>query len=209
MPTRAHFQKSYLMRYLMIGGACLAFSLWFAYDGFIGYPQKLVYAEAYDSLRDVEEPERSQRWRAMVKENNWPPTTPEKRAEEVRHGINQQYFWGVITLLIAIPAWVAYLRSRSSWVEATENGLTTSWGQRLDFRTVTQLDKRKWKDKGIAKARYVDDGKSKTFVFDDFKFEREPIGKMLRDLESVLTPEQIVGGPPEVNAAPAEEESAS
>ena len=32
---------------------------------------------------------------------------------------------------------------------------------------------------------------------DDFKFDREPLGKMLRDLESQLRPEQIVGGPAE------------
>jgi hypothetical protein len=197
MTDRANFQQSYLWRYLIIGVSCLAFAAWFAYDGFVAYPQKLIYAAAYDELRDVEEPGRSQQWKALVAKNNWPPSTPTQKAEEIHHSISQQYLWGAITLLISIPALIAYLRARGSWVAATENGLTTSWGQTVDFQTVTQLDKKKWKDKGIAKAQYRDADRQRVFVFDDFKFERAPLGAMLRRLEQILPHDKIVGGPPE------------
>ncbi|MCA9183835.1 MAG: hypothetical protein KDA51_20375, partial [Planctomycetales bacterium] len=65
---------------------------------------------------------------------------------------------------------------------------------------------KKWQRKGIAKATYtpVGGGSPGLFIFDDFKFEREPLGRMLRELEKQLLPEQIVGGPAE-----AEQESST
>ncbi|MEZ6095986.1 MAG: hypothetical protein R3C03_17480 [Pirellulaceae bacterium] len=198
MGQRANFQNSYLWRYLAIGLGCLAFSGWFAYDGFVAYPKKLEYAKAYDQLLEIEEPERSQKWIETVQENGWDIRhTPAERAEEVEHSIQSQYFWGIITLLIAIPALITYLRARPSWVEATENGLTTSWGQTVDFSQVTKLDKKKWEHKGLARAHYNDGGKERVFVFDDLKFDRPVIDQLLYDLEQQLKPEQIVGGPPE------------
>jgi hypothetical protein len=67
----------------------------------------------------------------------------------------------------------------------------------MDFENVTLLNKRRWAKKGIAKAYYNQDGVAKIFTFDDFKFEREPIGKMLRRLEESLERDKIVGGPTE------------
>ncbi|MEO8271198.1 MAG: hypothetical protein ABI557_15860, partial [Aureliella sp.] len=114
-----------------------------------------------------------------------------------------QYFWGGINLLVGLPALILWLRARGSWVESTESGLTTSWGQSLRFSDVKLLDKKRWQRKGIAKATYApaEGGPSKKFVFDDFKYEREPLGQILRDLEKHLLPEQIVGGPPEAELA--------
>ena len=59
------------------------------------------------------------------------------------------------------------------------------------------LDKKKWENKGIAKASYRDKGLTRVFVFDDFKFDREPLGLILRKLEAKLDLRQIVGGPVE------------
>ena len=196
---RAEFQKNYLVRYGILAGFCILLALWFAYDGFIGYPSKLPAAEAYDEIRDLEAEERFQRWEQILADNpGFPEDAPEKSASEINDDIVGQYFWSAIFSIVGIPALVLFFRSRGSWVEPTEDGLTTSWGQKLKFADVTRLNKRRWKDKGIAKATYIDGDQTKTFVFDDFKFEREPIGKMLRDLEAVLERDNIVGGPTEV-----------
>lgn len=207
MTVRAEFQKNYLMRYLILAVVCLFMASWFAYDGLVGYPKKLQYAEAYDQLRELEAAPRVERWKALAEEKGWPSDTPTKTAEEIRSDITGQYFWGGLNLLAGLPALFFYFRSRGSWIEATEGGLQTSWGQKVRFADVTQLDKRKWRRKGIAKATYRSaepntpaDGGGRVFVFDDFKFQREPLGQMLRDLESELTPEQIVGGPPEADS---------
>jgi hypothetical protein len=65
-----------------------------------------------------------------------------------------------------------------------------------------KLDKKKWETKGIAKATYRDNSLTRVFVFDDFKFDREPLGDMLRSLEKKISRDQIVGGPPEAPKEP-------
>jgi hypothetical protein len=198
MSNRAEFQKSYLTRYLILAAVCLFMAAWFAYDGFIGYPQQLQYAEAYDELRDMEAASRVERWKEVSSQRGWPSDIPKKTADEIRSDITGQYVWGGLNLLAGLPALLFFLRCRGSWVEATDDGLTTSWGQTMRYADVTQLDKRRWQRKGIAKATYTSSEQgTRVFVFDDFKFQREPLGKMLRDLEQVLAPEKIVGGPPE------------
>ncbi len=196
---RANFQKNYLMRYLALATVCLLMAAWFGYDGLVGYPAQLPAAEAYDELRDLDSAKRAEQWKQIATEKNLPKETPKKTAEQLRSDIVGQYFWGGINLLVGLPALFLWLRSRGSWVEATDDGLTTSWGQSLRFSDVTLLDKRKWQRKGIAKATYspAGGGQPELFVFDDFKFEREPLGQMLRNLEERLLPEQIVGGPAE------------
>ncbi len=196
---RANFQKSYLMRYLALAGVCLLMAAWFGYDGLVGYPAQLPAAEAYDQLRELDSAERAERWKQVATEKNLPRQTPKKTAEQLRSDIVGQYFWGGINLLVGLPALFLWLRSRGAWVESTEDGLTTSWGQTVRFRDVTLLDKKKWQRKGIAKATYTaaEGATPGVFIFDDFKFEREPLGHMLRDLEKQLRPEQIIGGPAE------------
>lgn len=196
---RANFQKNYLVRYAALSTVCLLMAAWFGYDGLVAYPAQIPAAEAYDELRDLDSGKRAEEWKRVATERGLDKQTPKKTAEEIRSDIIGQYFWGGVNLLVGLPALLLWLRSRGSWVEQTDEGLTTSWGQSLRFADVTLLDKKKWQRKGIAKATYADGaaGAPRVFVFDDFKFEREPLGKMLRDLEGQLRPEQIVGGPPE------------
>ncbi len=171
-------------------------ALWFAYDGLVTYPKKLEYAEAYEELKSEvsDDVERTKRWHVLADSRGWPRQVPEKSASTIRDDIQGQYFFGGLSLLLGIPALYFYFRSKNQWVELTDDGLTTSWGQSVRFSDVTLLNKKKWDAKGIARATYMEGGKQRTFVFDDFKFERQPLGKMLRGLETVLNPDQIVGG---------------
>lgn len=198
MSERADFQSSYLMRYLIMAAICIGGGLWFAYDGFIAWPRDLPAAEAFDQLREIQDAEeRMGKWEALATENGWAKSTPKKTAEELRGDIRGQYYWMALCFVAGIPALVYYFASRGTWVESTPQGLKTSWGQEVDFQSVTLLNKRRWAKKGIAKAYYTQGGAAKIFTFDDFKYEREPLGNMLRRLEQQLTPDQIVGGPTE------------
>lgn len=199
MSERANFQSSYLRRYAIMAAICIGAGLWFAYDGFIGYPGKIPAAEAYDEIRDLPDAEqRIERWRTAAQENGWSKNPPKKTAEEIRDDIVGQYFWMTLCFLGGIPAVLYYINSRGTWVESTEDGLKTSWGQSMRFADVQELDKKRWANKGIAKAMYKTESGSRTFVFDDFKYEREPIGKMLSSLEETLDRDKIVGGPTEL-----------
>jgi hypothetical protein len=197
MTLRANFQKSYSRRYLLLAGGFTFAALFFAYDGLIGYPHKKLVAERYAEIEEMEASERQKAWRQITEDNNWSRAVPGKTPEQIADDIRGQYFYGIIAMLIALPPAILYFRTRGSWIESTPQGLTTSWGQSLDFSKVIKLDKKRWVNKGIAVATYQDGSNVSRFVFDDFKYDREPLGQMLRELEQVLTPDRIVGGPPE------------
>lgn len=196
MKVRANFQRSYLWRYLIMACVGIFMALWFAFDGLVSYPKKLEFAEAYEQLqKDVQgDAERARKWQDLADSRSWPREVPNKSADQIRSDIQGQYLFGAISLFLGIPALYFYLKSRSQWVEETDDGLVTSWGQQVRFSDVTLLNKKKWDAKGIARVNYSSNGKKGTFVFDDFKFERKPLGQILRKLEDVLQPEQIVGG---------------
>ncbi len=192
---RIEFQKSYLMRYAIMATVGILFSLWFLYDGLIGYPRKLPAARAYDELRDLETEQRLSRWEQVAEENGWPRRPPEKTAEEIQSDIVGQYVWATLFAILGFPAAYLLWTSRGRWIEETEEGVRTSWGQEVRFADVRRLDKRRWANKGIAKAFYA--GPEGVFVFDDFKYDRDKIDALLRRLESTLPRDRIVGGPTE------------
>uniref|UniRef100_UPI00389A29B9 hypothetical protein n=1 Tax=Stieleria sedimenti TaxID=2976331 RepID=UPI00389A29B9 len=63
----------------------------------------------------------------------------------------------------------------------------------MPIDAITKIDKRKWDAKGIAKIHYEVDGKKMKFVMDDFKYEREPMGQLMKFAEAQLTEEQVTG----------------
>jgi hypothetical protein len=196
---RANFQKSYLWRYLAMAGIGLFMAIWFAFDGLINYPREQKRSAAYEQLASEvsDTKERLAKWRDLAKSKGWSVDAPKEKAAEFENKITGQYIFGALCLLLAIPALITYVRSKNKWVESTDGGLTTSWGQSIQFGDVFELDKKRWANKGIAKAYYKSEGRVRYFVFDDFKFDRQPLGEILKQLESVLKPEQIVGGLPE------------
>lgn len=202
---RANFQKNYLTRYAILSGVCLLLAAWFGYDAVIGYPSKMPATRAYDEIRDLDAESRIEQWKTLTKENNWDTDPPDKTEEELSGSIKEQYFLAVLSLIGGLIGLTFYFRCKGTYVEPTAGGLATSWGQSMQFADVTQLNKRRWKKKGIAYATYTENGQSKKFTFDDFKFEREPLGKMLMELESVLDREKIVGGPTELETQDARE----
>jgi hypothetical protein len=194
-------------------GMLMLMSLWFAFDGFIGYPREKSRSAAYEQLeREVTEPkERLTRWRELAKSNGWSVDTPKEKANSFDNKIFGQYVFGGICLFVSLVPLYFYLTSKGRWVESTDEGLTTSWGQTVKFSDVVQLNKSRWTNKGIAKAYYKEGDQKKCFVFDDFKYERKPLGEILKQLEAVLKAEQIVGGTPEPNTlgeAPADDQNA-
>ncbi|MBX3422106.1 MAG: hypothetical protein KF752_11185 [Pirellulaceae bacterium] len=193
---RANFQSSYLWRYLIMAIAGLFMALWFAFDGLVTYPKGLEYAEAYEQVAQnhTTEGERAKAWRELAASKGWPLEVPEKSARTIRNDIEGQYFFGVLSLLLGLPAAYLYWRSRGRWIESTEDGLVTSWGQRVRFADVQSLNKKRWDAKGIARATYIEGTSKRTFVFDDFKYDREALGQILRKLEAVLPEEKIVAG---------------
>jgi hypothetical protein len=187
---RADVHKPFFRKFLFVFLGCVGFGLWCLYDGLVAYPQQLTMAEAYEALP---EDDRLDAWKTLAAENGWPTRTPSKSAEEIKHDIGSQFMMVVLCGICGIPALMMWLSGQGTYVEGDETLIRNSRGKEVPIDSIQSIDKRKWERKGIAKIRYDVDGKTKTFVMDDFKYQREPMGKLMRIAEANLSPEQIDG----------------
>ena len=194
-PTTIHADSDpkYYLRFLFMGVVLVGFALWSLYDGLVAYPAQRERALVYEQMRDEG---RAGEWAAYAEQQGWPPGLPGEPKTDA--DIKVQFIQAAVVTLIAVPLLLIPIRSRGRWIQADDRGISTSWGERIDFDRVVALDKKKWHKKGIAKVRYQDaGGRNRTFILDDYKFRRDPTDLILYQLESQIGPEKITGGPPE------------
>jgi hypothetical protein len=199
MAIRTDSDARYYRRFLIIGIVALGWALYCLYDGFIGYPNQrdrgLAYQQLEKELEGGDPIVFRDRWEELARLNNWPTTFPGEPKSEA--DIMLQFVMaagsGAIGLWLLWGVW----RARGQWIEQTDSGLTSSWGQKLDYDQILAVDKRKWRNKGIAKIRYQDGTRKRRFVLDNFKFDRDTTDRILYDLESRIGHDKITGGPPE------------
>ena len=202
---RAESHAPFFRRFLYVFLGCFAFTCWFLYDGLIGYPQQRVIAEAYE---EIPEEDRAEQWPEVAKENGWSTLVPAKTSKEITHGIGQQFMFTVICGIMSIVVLMKFIGGQGAYVEGDSEVIRTHKGVEVPIRSITSIDKHKWEDKGIAKIRYQVDGKQKTFIMDDFKFQREPMAQIMEFAEAHLDRESILGDLPQRDkVAPAEAES--
>lgn len=211
MVIRAENDPRYSRRFLIMGICAVGFALWSLYDGAIRYPAER--AQGFEEFRAES--------KTLAKDpssKSWSVTDFERLADEDRRlewntyaherGVHSsadvvvQFIMATLAglvglLLVSIP-----LRSRGRWIEASDMGITSSWGESFRFDQVELLNKRKWRDKGIAKVTYRDGNRKRRFVIDDYKFDRHQTDAILYELEQKIGVDKITGGPPET---PAEE----
>jgi hypothetical protein len=192
MAVRANIDARFLSRLGLTGLALIAFALWFLYDGAFTYPGQRERALEYQKL---EKEDRLDEWKELAKDRGWSTKDPGDPKNDL--DIQVQFVIGGLLTAVGLFFFFRYFRARGKWIEATETGLRTSWGQHLEFDRVTSLGKKKWKSKGIAKIYYRQDGRKRRLVLDDWKYDADPTKAILLEVESHIDPGQIVGGPPE------------
>ncbi len=206
MPIRADNDPRFTRRFYIMGIVAIGFALWSLYDGMVKYPAlrthgfaefkvdyKSLFEDSHtkslsvDEFEHVADPEHVQEWAKYAHDRGF------KSVPEIFTQYIQAAVAGIVGLfLLSIP-----LRARGRWIEADETGITTSWGESFQFDQVEQLNKRKWRDKGLAKVTYIANGRRRQFIIDDLKFMREPTDAILFELEQRIELERITGGPPE------------
>lgn len=199
---RAEYDPEYFKRFLWLALGCLFFGSWFLFDGLFTYPKELERSKAY--FRKSEEPGKkwepieNAEWRTIAAQNDWSSTAPENEPDKQASKIGTQFFYAVLSFLITVPCLLKWYLPRGTWIEAGETGVKSSWGKEFAFSEITQINKKKWEDRGIAKVRYEKAGLPYSFTFDDYKYDREPMGQIMQRMEEGLTDEQIVGAEREV-----------
>jgi hypothetical protein len=200
MKIRAERDPRFYLRFVIIGWVAIGFALWSLYDGAVKYPQQRERGLAFEKLM---EEGRDNEWDKYATERGWPTEYPGEPKSEA--DIKMQYVMvavaGLIGALVLLNVWL----SRGRWIEADDEGLNSSWGERVPYSSIVSLDKKIWRSKGIAKVKYNDGTRARRFVIDDYKFMRESTDNILYELEERIEPDKIVGGPPEPLREPASE----
>ena len=188
-----HTDRRFYLRFLLIGLAAFGFALWSLYDGYIAYPAQRERALKYIEFEEADDEDG---WREYAKEQGWPTVSPGRPKGEA--DFIMQYIMASGAGLASLILLTIVLRARHRWIELDGAELTSSWGQTLTCDQITQIDKKRWRDKGIANIKYEQDGRKRRFVIDDFKFVRDDTDAILYEIEGQIEMERIVGGHPEL-----------
>lgn len=173
----------------MIAAFCLGLSLWFLYDATIGYPAQRERALAYKKL---DEEDRLEEWEAYAQEQGWPVGDPGK--PKTAADIYIQY---TLSVVFAVPGLIYAFRFflfQGRWIELTETGIRTSWGEQLEFDQIASINKKLWKTKGVVHVDYKQDERQRRLILDDWKYERKPTEDILRTIEDHIEDDQILAG---------------
>ncbi len=200
MNLKADVDRKFILRFLIIAIGCFGLMIWGLYDAVYAYPEELVRAKFYKELEvqneggELDNVGMKEKWESTCLEKGWSIVKP-KSPDVAQQDIYFQWFLFGVGLVGGVFFLVKYMRLLGSYMEADEDGVKTSWGQELRFENIQEINKRKWAKKGIAKVSYQDEsGAAKTMIFDDFKYHRETMGKILRLAEKNLSDDKIVDG---------------
>ena len=155
------------------------------------------------------------KWPDLAYEHKWEETIPDPATgeehvrEEMEVKIQLQYVMAAVSTPLGLWALFIFFSSRGKWIEADETTIRSSWGEELALSTITELDKKKWSNKGIAKITYEEKGRMKNFVLDDCKYDRPATEEILRLVEANIQETQIVNGLPESVMQAMQEQSQS
>jgi hypothetical protein len=207
MHIRAENDPRYSRKFLIMGLIALGFALYCLYDGLVGYPKRREtgfeeFKTDYKSLFTNEQ-QRSQalaQFEAAGDEkqrHEW-DSYIESRGIPSGPAVVMQFIMAAGSTIVGLILLSIPLRARGKWIEINDEGVVASWGQGFYFDQVEGLNKRRWKNKGIAKVTYRDgNNRQQVFVVDDYKFERWPTDAILYELEQRIDAGLIANGPPE------------
>lgn len=181
MPDTAHIARGYLARLGLIAFALIAFAGWGAYDGFVYYPKLIERNNAYQQIVQDHPQDFQQEWKQYAAEQGWPTDKP---ADKEESDLWFQYGIMIVALPIGVYFLVAFIRSQKRWVESTPESLRTHNGREARWDQIKNIDKTRWKSKGIAVVEYESEGQTKRITLDDWKFQREPTAAILAEVEA-------------------------
>mgnify|MGYP006428895049 CR=1 FL=1 len=181
MPATATIAKGYRARLGLIAFALLAFAVWGAYDGFVKYPKLIERYAQYQSIVEEYPQDFQREWKRYAAKRGWPTDKP---ADKTESDLWFQYGIIIIALPLGLYFLTAFVRSRSRWVESDAASLRTHDGRETQWDQIKNIDKTRWKSKGIAVVEYEEAGQTRRITLDDWKFKREPTAAILAEVEA-------------------------
>ena len=209
MTLRADISRGYLMRLGLVGLFCAAGGLWFLYDGLVTYPEQQVRAKEFKEFQEensgMDELDLINKWNEEeAKPKGWPTGNPGEPKKE--YDISEQFYYAGAAGLIAFGFLSRFAYMFNRWVECDDTSLRDKAGHETSYANITELNKKKWQNKGIAFVNYKTDKGTDRIRLDDFYFDRDATRQILRKVEASIDPALITNGKPEPpeTAAPVE-----
>jgi len=175
MPAEAHVTKTWVQQKGLIPVFLIACSLWFLWDGLIGWPRSNERWDAHESRKGT-----PGEWEKYCRERGWKTEPPHKRFEHA--DIIGQHVFAGLTGVIGIFSFIYWQRVRRSVMRSDQGAVLTPSGVRVPYENMTEVDERKWKPKGLATVYYAINGSKGRFVLDDAKFNPEALDIILADI---------------------------
>ena len=178
MEVVAGISKEWRRRMLFMLFMIFGIAAWFLYDGFILWPDEAErhaeYTEILDGLIEagdaVDEESTSVRlaWERHAREQGYRRNIPKERTDGA---IREQRVigWTLMVGALFYAAWIAWNHTRK--VTAQGEIVIGASGERVELDSITAIDRKKWKNKGIAYAIYEDGGKRRRLCLDEHKFK--------------------------------------
>jgi hypothetical protein len=200
MPAEARVMKTWIQQKGLIPVFLFGFCGWFLWDGLIGWPRSNERWDAHERAEKYKElKDKPAEWEALCGQRGWkveaPPawekicaargwTTepPHKRYE--RSDLIPQYVCAGVSGAIGIFSLIYWLRARKMVIRSDTEAVFTPSGTRVPYGSITQIDRRKWKPKGLATVFYSLDGAKGRFVLDDAKYEPTALDTILADIQA-------------------------
>jgi hypothetical protein len=177
MEVNARISKEWRRRMLFMFFMIFGIGAWFLSDGYIYWPNEGERYEQYSRIVDelvesgkaVDEESSSVRlaWRKYAKEADISTGVPSERTESAI-GEQRKIGWVMVGGALLFAAWIAWNHTRSVRVEGTT--ITGASGETVELDSIIGVDRKKWKNKGIAYGIYEVNGKRLRLTLDDHKF---------------------------------------
>ena len=151
---------------------------WFLTDGYIFWPKEAERHAEFERIAEklIESGEAEDRestkvrlaWQRYADEKDYRQDIPEERTEAA---IREQRVigWTLMVIAAGFGVWIAWNHRLS--VRAEGDTVIGASGQRVELDAIREIDRRKWKKKGIAYAIHETDGKRKRLTLDAHKFK--------------------------------------
>jgi hypothetical protein len=94
-----------------------------------------------------------------------------------------QFVFVGLTAAIGTFSLLYWLRAKKMTIRSEADAVFTPSGRRVPYESITLIDRRKWKSKGLATIFYTVDGSKGRFILDDAKYEPAALDTILDDIQ--------------------------